>query len=103
MRVDHELRRLLVAELCAIVDGIDQYGAAALLRLHQPHISALRRGRGAGFSVSRLLRLIAAQGHDIEVQLRLNPRRFATPRKLPSVSVVRYDRYGRPLARDPSR
>lgn len=98
MQVDQELKRLLAAELCAIVDGRTQVEAAALLWLRQPQISALRRGTTAGFSVGRLTRLVAAQGYNLELHLRLIPRRFALPKKLPRVSVVRYDRFGRPTA-----
>ena len=50
MRIDQELKSLLAAELCAIVDGWDQYSAAAMLGVHQPEVSALRHGRTAGFS-----------------------------------------------------
>lgn len=92
--VPEELRRQLVRELCAIVDGLDQCHAASNLGLHQPNISQLRRGRGEGFSVTRLLRIIAGSGHNVEVHLRIIPRRFALPRKTPRISVVRYDHHG---------
>ena len=94
MRLDHQLRQLLIKELCATVDGYDQYQAASFLGLRQPQISALRRGRGDGFSIGRLLRLIAKRHYNIEVHLRRIERPLATPRDHPTVSVIRYNRYG---------
>ena len=93
MRIDHELRRLLIKELCTIIDGNSQYLAASLLGLHQPQISALRRGRSAGFSVGRLLRLIAQRHYDVEVHLRRIERPYL--RHPATVKVIRYDRFGR--------
>jgi predicted XRE-type DNA-binding protein len=98
MSLDPELKRQLARELCAIINGWSQVAAAGLLRLRQPHISRLRRGHTAGFSVSRLLRLIADEGYNIEIHLRVIPRRFELPRKLPTVSIIRYDRFGRPTS-----
>ena len=95
MRIDHDLRRLLITELCAMVDGYSQVLAAAFLDLRQPQISALRRGRGDGFSIGRLLRLIAHRKYNVEVHLRPMERPFAKPRPLPAVKVLRYDRFGR--------
>lgn len=97
-----ELKALLVAELCAIVEGWDQYSAAAMLGLHQPQISALRHGRTSGFSIDRLLRLIARSGYDVEVNLRAMPRRFGNPKPQPTLTVQRFDRYGRVVARPES-
>lgn len=89
----------MIAELCALYDGCKQYYAAAMLRLTQPQVSALRRGRGDGFSVGRLLRLIASQGYNIEIHLKVLPRRYAKPRPTPSVTLVRYDHYDRPIGK----
>jgi predicted XRE-type DNA-binding protein len=94
MRIDHELRQLLVEELCRIIDGYDQYLAASFLGLHQPQISALRRGRCEGFSIGRLLRLIAKRHYNIEIHFRRIERPNAYPRQHPTVSIVRYDRFG---------
>jgi len=77
----------------------DQYYAAAMCGLTQPDVSALRRGRGRGFSIGRLLRVIAHQGYSVEIHLRVLPRRFAQPRAEPTVTVVRYDHFGRPIPR----
>lgn len=49
--------------------GWTQAQAAAVLGLDQPKISALLRGRLAGFSVERLLGLINRLGHNVEVRI----------------------------------
>jgi len=89
VRIDHELRIALAKELCAIIKGYTQANAAALLRLTQPQISALRRGQYAGFSVGRLLRLIAGQHYNIEIRLKRMDRPFAAPYKQPTLLVSR--------------
>ena len=94
-----ELRRLLVDELCAIMEGWTQYYAASLLGLRQPHVSRLRRGETAGFTVDRLVRLIASQGYHVEVRLTAMERRFGRPRTEPEVRVLRFDRFGMPARR----
>jgi predicted XRE-type DNA-binding protein len=97
-RVDQELARLLARELCAIMRDWSQPLAADLLGIHQPDVSALRRGRHGVFSVARLIRLIAGQGYHIEVRLEEMQRRFpelGAARPLPTVSVLRIDRFGR--------
>jgi transcriptional regulator with XRE-family HTH domain len=82
--------------LRAVIDGLSQAEAASALRLSQPHISALRRGRYEGFSAGRLARLIASQHFDIEVHLRRLEVPYARPCRSPTIIVIRYDRYGRP-------
>jgi hypothetical protein len=99
MRVDEELKRLLAAELCGIVDGWDQHSAASMLGLQQPQVSALRHGRTKGFSSDRLFRVVANRGYDIEVVLRERPRWLATQRPAPKVTVQRIDRLGRAIER----
>ena len=99
MDVGSELRRLLVEELCAIIEGWTQCDAASLLGLRQPQVSRLRRGVTAGFSVDRLVRLIASQGYHVEVRLTAMERRFGNPRPEPEVRVLRFDRHGMPARR----
>ena len=91
MRTDDTLKQLLVAELCAIVEGWDQYWAAAVLGLHQSQVSALRNGRTAGFSSDRLIRLITSSGYHVEVMFREMPQRFAKPAVDPTVTVQRIE------------
>lgn len=97
MRIDQQLKQELGRELCAVIDGWTQVEAADLLHLPQPKVSALRRGRYEGFSVSRLVRLIASRGYNVELHLKPIDRRFALPRKAPVISVVRYNRFGLPI------
>ena len=96
MRIDKQLKDAFGRELCAIIDGLSQADAASALRLPQPHISALRHGRYAGFSAARLARLIASQHFNIEIHLRRLEVPYARPYRSPTIIVIRYDRYGRP-------
>lgn len=50
--------------------GLTQTGAAELLRVAQPDISNLMRGRLSGYSIERLTRLLNALGQDVEIRVR---------------------------------
>lgn len=58
-----------IAEVIA-VRGLTQVAAAKILRVDQPKISALLRGRLSGFSTDRLLRFLTALGQDVEIVIR---------------------------------
>lgn len=92
MDPDQDLKAQLAGALCDILDGWTQCKAAALIQLHQSELSRLRNNKLARFSVERLVRLIAARGYDVRVELQPIPRWFARPRPVPTVSVVRLDR-----------
>ncbi len=47
--------------------GLSQKDAAALLRTDQAKVSAILRGRISGFSTDRLLRFLAALGHNVTI------------------------------------
>lgn len=47
--------------------GLTQAEAAKLLEVDQPKISALTRGRLAGFSLDRLVRFLVLLGNDVEI------------------------------------
>ena len=49
---------------------LTQTQAAAIVGVSQPKISALLRGRMEGFSIERLIRLLAALGYEVVVQVR---------------------------------
>jgi len=49
---------------------LTQAQAAALLDVDQPKISALTRGRLAGFSLDRLVRFLVLLGNDVEIVVR---------------------------------
>ena len=103
MGMEHELKRQLARELCAILDGWSQHEAAALSHTHQSELSRLRRGDLRRFSVARLLRLISNCHYKIDVQLRAIPRPYGTPGMSPMATVARYDRYGSLATRSPDR
>lgn len=54
--------------------GLSQVEAARRLGLDQPKVSALMRGRLAGFSTDRLLRCLQALDYDVEIVIKRKPR-----------------------------
>ena len=60
--------------------GLTQAGAAELLKTDQPKVSALVRGRLAGFSLDRLVRFLVLLGSDVEIVVK--PRARAAGRVL---------------------
>jgi predicted XRE-type DNA-binding protein len=53
---------------------LTQTQAAELLDVDQPKISALTRGRLAGFSIDRLLRFLMLLGHDVKITIKPRSR-----------------------------
>jgi predicted XRE-type DNA-binding protein len=53
---------------------LTQAKAAALLQVDQPKISALARGRLAGFSLDRLVRFLVLLGNDVEIVVKARPK-----------------------------
>jgi predicted XRE-type DNA-binding protein len=49
---------------------LTQTAAASLMGIDQPKVSVLFNGRLANFSSERLMRLLTALGHDIEIVIR---------------------------------
>jgi predicted XRE-type DNA-binding protein len=66
------------------VRKLSQADAAKVLGLTQPKVSALRHYKLAGFSVERLMNLLTAMDHDVEIVIRRKPR----SRKAARISVV---------------
>jgi predicted XRE-type DNA-binding protein len=62
----------LARQVCAAIAdrGLTQAEAAKLLRLDQPKVSALMRGRLRGFSTERLFRLLNALDQEVEIVIR---------------------------------
>jgi predicted XRE-type DNA-binding protein len=58
--------------------GLTQAAAAELLKVDQPKVSALVRGRLAGFSLDRLVRFLVLLGSVVEIVVK--PRTRATGR-----------------------
>ena len=57
---------------------LTQVAAAAVMGIDQPKVSALVRGRLAGFSLDRLVRFLVQLGSDVEILVK--PRSRATRR-----------------------
>ncbi len=62
--------RALIAER-----GLTQVEAAKVLGLDQPKVSALVRGRVAGYSIERLFRFLNALGQAVEIKIHSSPGR----------------------------
>ena len=56
---------------------LTQVGAAALMGVDQPKVSALLNGRLANFSSDRLMRLLTALGCDVDITVKTKPRNRA--------------------------
>ncbi len=54
---------------------LNQKEAATLLRIDQPKVSALLRGRLTGFSTDRLFRFLNALGREVEIVVRTSRRK----------------------------
>ena len=63
---------------------LSQADAAKVLGVRQPKVSALRHYKLAGFSVERLMNLLTAVDHDVEIMIRRKPHSRTTGR----ISVV---------------
>lgn len=53
---------------------LTQTAAATLMGIDQPKVSALLNGRLANFSSERLMRLLTALGHDVDITVSIRPR-----------------------------
>jgi predicted XRE-type DNA-binding protein len=73
----------LARKIGAIVErqGLTQAAAAEILEIDQPKVSALVRGRLAGFSLDRLVRFVVLLGSDVEIVVKSRPR-TARPARL---------------------
>ncbi len=61
---------------------LTQSEAAHLLKVDQPKVSALTRGRLSGFSIDRLLRFLMLLGHDIEITVKTRRPRSRSQARL---------------------
>lgn len=66
---------------------LTQAAAAKLMGIDQPKVSALVNGRLANFSSDRLMRLLTALGHDVEIAVAAEPRPRAPGRIRVSVTA----------------
>jgi predicted XRE-type DNA-binding protein len=63
---------------------LSQADAARVLGVTQPKVSALRHYKLSGFSVERLMNLLTALDHDVEIVIRRKPH----SRKAARITVV---------------
>lgn len=72
-------RTQLAKQIAEIVQRQDlsQSEAAEIMRLDQPKVSALMRGRLSGFSTDRLLRCLMLLGQDVEILVKDKPTEHA--------------------------
>jgi predicted XRE-type DNA-binding protein len=62
--------------------SLTQAQAAKLLKVDQPKVSALIRGRLTGFSIERLMRFLLLLGQDIRITVEATPPKRAQARVL---------------------
>jgi predicted XRE-type DNA-binding protein len=74
----------LARKIGAIIErrGLTQGEAAAILDVDQPKVSALSRGRLAGFSLDRLVRFLVLLGNDVEIVVKPASKRGRTAKVL---------------------
>ena len=78
--IDEPEEMLAKAELARRIGNIikrrrlNQAQAASLLGIDQPKVSALLRGKLAGFSTDRLLRFLMALDRDVDIVIKRKPR-----------------------------
>ena len=64
-----DVKQQLATALLSLLRGSTASQIYFWIQLDQPRLSDLRRGKLKRFSVDRLLRLIAATGHRVELQV----------------------------------
>jgi predicted XRE-type DNA-binding protein len=66
----------LARKIAALIEkrGLTQSAAAEVLHVDQPKVSALVRGRLAGFSLDRLVRFLVLLGSDVEIVVKPRTR-----------------------------
>jgi predicted XRE-type DNA-binding protein len=66
------LKSKIVIELHRLIKGrsLTQTAAAKLIGISQPDLSNLLRGRLRGYSAERLMRMLTALNHDVEITVR---------------------------------
>ena len=84
----HPAEALAKAELARKISaliakrGLTQAAAAERLKIDQPKVSALARGRLAGFSLDRLVRFLVLLGSDVEIVVKPRTRAMGRARVL---------------------
>jgi predicted XRE-type DNA-binding protein len=73
---EHVIKAGLVARIDRIIRKrkLTQAGAAELMGIDQPKVSAMLAGQFRGYSVERLMRFLVALGHDVEIVVKPKKR-----------------------------
>ena len=66
------LKARLMLQIYTIIKdrGLTQKESAEILRVKQPHISELMRGRAGTFSMERLMKFLTLLGQDVEITVK---------------------------------
>jgi predicted XRE-type DNA-binding protein len=74
----------LARKIAALItkNGLTQAAAAEVLKIDQPNVSALVRGRLTGFSLDRLVRFLVLLGSDVEIVVKPRTRAMGRARVL---------------------
>jgi predicted XRE-type DNA-binding protein len=92
--------KLAKAELATKIAGIlrrrrlTQRQAAEILRVDQPKVSALIRGRLSGFSIERLLRFLLLLGTDVAITIKPRQRSHSRLRARTAMRKLRFAHAG---------
>jgi predicted XRE-type DNA-binding protein len=67
-----DIKVRLAVEIVRLINArrLSQVAAAALLKINQPKVSALKNYKLDGFSVERLMSFLLALGQDVEIRIR---------------------------------
>jgi predicted XRE-type DNA-binding protein len=67
-----DIKVRLAVEIVRLINArrLSQVAAAALLKINQPKVSALKHYKLDGFSVERLMTFLLALGQDVEIRIR---------------------------------
>jgi predicted XRE-type DNA-binding protein len=78
-----DIKVRLAVEIVRLINGrrLSQVAAAALLKINQPKVSALKNYKLDGFSVERLMTFLLALGQDVEIRIR-SPRSPNAPGRI---------------------
>ncbi|HEY4213409.1 MAG TPA: helix-turn-helix transcriptional regulator [Steroidobacteraceae bacterium] len=77
-----DIKVRLAVEIVRLINArkLTQVAAAAVLKINQPKVSALKHYKLDGFSVERLMSFLLALGQDVEILIR--PRRGKSEGKI---------------------
>src|ERR1700732_2118847 len=71
-----DIKLRLAVEIVRLINArrLSQVAAAALLKINQPKVSALKNYKLDGFSVERLMTFLTALDQDVEIVIKNKPR-----------------------------